>query len=267
MLRADWRSAGTWSFVAEGKDRNLTSQAVQVWTQVVIERVDRAVQAAQQAIQIDYSLEATAQERAQVQGRRQQLLAGKERLLDWWEAVSDQPLDQPVSATERWRVLAIVSGLATFTPAWQTVLAEAPAPAGSVQDYQQWVEQVRQLIDAESESLAARAGQIEVSRERYLQEYALQVKASLGLSPNLLIQGTVGLAGPEQPVIEMLRPTGTLVLVGGILGLLAWLYWLIWVTGRYGARRKPLPASSPAAPTPDQGKEGQTSAGNQAETL
>lgn len=251
MLRADWRSAGTWSFVAEGKDRSLTSQAVKVWTEVVIEQVDDAVQAAQQAILIDYSLEKAAEEGMQIQRRHQQLQAGQERLLDWLEAGADHPADQPIAAAERWQALAIVSGLATFTPAWQAVLAEAPAPNRSVQDYRQWLEQVRQLIDEEDRALAERAGQIEASRAQLMQDYALQTKASLGLSPNLQVQGTVGLAGSEQPSIETLRPTGTLVLVGGILGLLAWFYWLIWNIGRAGIWRKP----PPAIPSADQGDE------------
>lgn len=252
MLRADWRSAGTWSFVAEGKNRTLTAQAAEVWTQVVIEQVENAIQAAQQTILTDQALETAAREQMQIQRRRQQLLSGQERLQDWRESVAGQAIDQPLLSADRWKVLAIVSGLATFTPAWQKVLAEAPAPQSSGQTYQQWIDQVIEIIGEENEALAEALGQIEVSRSQLMQDYAAQAKASLGLSPNLQVQGMVSPAGPDQAAIETLRPTGTLVLVGGILGMLAWFYWLVWKVGQSGLWRRRLSAASLTVTTPSQ---------------
>lgn len=222
MLRADWRSAGAWSLVAQSPERDRADQAVQTWSRVAVERVEGAVLAAQQAILLDQQLQTLADEQERTQARLQQLNGGQAGLRLKLEALLAEESSAPLELVESWETLGLVSGLADFSVLWQSTLAAQPAQPATAEELRQWLALVDQVIIQERRSLLERAGQIEAERLRLVDEYARQMNLSLGLSPNLEIQNL------ESLPLESLRPTGALVGVGGLVGLLAWLYAAFW---------------------------------------
>ncbi len=62
ILEADWRSAGTWSLIANSPDSDLAEQASSTWSAVVVERVRVAIESARQTFVIDQDLQAISEQ-------------------------------------------------------------------------------------------------------------------------------------------------------------------------------------------------------------
>jgi hypothetical protein len=151
--------------------------------------------------------------------RRRQgtLTASQVSLQDWLEHSTGLPQDQPLSPVEKWRVFSVTSALALDDPAWRTLLENQPDADASPQAYRDWVSQVLGQVDLELAALPSRLAALEQEREALEEQYSEESALSLGLSPNIEIEqfGT--------PDSRIFRPTTTLILVGGFVGLLLWL--------------------------------------------
>lgn len=218
MLKAEWRSAGTWSLIANHIDPQRTAQAVQAWSEVAVTRVRLAVLAAQNTFQIDQQLDAITQQRAQAGVRRAMLQGTSTRLLAWQTSATNLPQNQPLEAAELWRVLAFITPVADYTPDWMALLNEQPDPSALPTDYIAWIDHAVAQINTESSLLDILIHELEGQQTELAIQYTAAFKDSLGLSPNLEIQN-IQLITPR-----LIRPVGTLILLGGLIGLLAWIF-------------------------------------------
>lgn len=230
MLDADWRSAGTWSLVANHPDPERASEVVQDWSDVSIARVQAAILAAQKTFQLDQELDAVTQLRIHAGARRSLLQDTSASLLAWQEFSVGLPANQPLEPTERWRVLALITPVADFTPAWMALLDAQPDPSGLPADYMLWIDQVTAHINAEKSALAGQVRRLEQQQTDLAIRYTLTSKDSLGLSPNLEIQ-SIQFVAPRA-----IRPTGTLIILGGIIGFLLWIFIQLAQIGRAAAQ-------------------------------
>lgn len=226
ILGADWRSAGTWSLVANHPDPGRASEAAQVWSDVSIARVKAAILAAQETFQLDQELDAVTQLRIQASTRRSLLQDTAASLLTWQELAAGLPADQPLEPTERWRVLAYLTPVADFSPAWMSLLDAQPALSGLPADYMIWIDQITAHINAESAELAQQIHRLEQQQTDLAIRYTLTSKDSLGLSPNLAIQ-SIQFVAPK-----VIRPVGMLIILGGLIGFLIWVFIQLTQVGR-----------------------------------
>jgi hypothetical protein len=227
MLKAEWRTAGTWNLMANNAQPERAVQAAKAWGDVVVPQVKEAVMASRQTFMIDQDLQATAEEQLQSTLRQQELESTRDALQEWIAAAQKLPGSQPLEPAERWRLLGMVTRLARYTPGWMAALQDQPSPEAPPGDYSPWIGQITAYIDTELEALEQRLAFLEAEQSRLSEQYSIASDKSLGLSPNLEVESVDLIA------TRIVRPTVTLVLVGGIVGLLIWvLIQLVMITRR-----------------------------------
>jgi hypothetical protein len=222
MLDAQWRTSGNWDLIAQYSDEEMASQAAAAWSKIAVEQSRSAVNASRDAIYTDQELQ-SVREAALQAGMRQQLLQKATAALENWQKTILQPVagqatEQavPLPADKRWQLLALVTSLAQFNPAWQTILAAQPAPEAPSSAYTTWLEQVKAQIDTEISTLDQQQAGLKDQQGQLEARYTALADSSLGFAPTLEFDG------PRQQTTTRLRPTGMLILIGGIVGLLGW---------------------------------------------
>jgi hypothetical protein len=231
LLDTDWRTAGEWSLSVSHPDQDRARQALEVWSALAVERARAAVSSARNTFMIDQELEQTAGDLFTAQQRLQALTASRKSLQVWLEESAGLPADQPLLPAERWQVFSAAASLALDDPVWRAILASQPSADAHPDAYRSWVAQVLEQIDLEIGVLPGRITTLEAQRDALKDKYSLESANSLSLSPNIEIQEV----GPV--TTQVIRPTTTLILVGGVIGLLGWLLIeLIRITRRAQAR-------------------------------
>lgn len=218
QLRAEWRSAGKWSLVAEDQDAELAAQAAETWGETVYERVAVAVDAARELITTDSKVEMVINNRDKTQLRLRQLETTRDQLESWMVTAQELPANEQIEVDERWQVLELVTNIALFEPYWMDVLENQPGDLASRIEYIEWIGLVLSKIEVEIPGLQASIEHLANEQTALEQQYTEQFALSLGLSPNLEFERVeIAPAGKIQPV-------GLLTLLGGICGLLVWLF-------------------------------------------
>ena len=228
MLEAEWRSAGTWSLVAESPEETYATQAVEAWRQVTLTFVLDAVQSAQEMIMVDEELQLTLKDQLETRSRWEKLTQTKSDLETWMESAQASDKDQPLNPVERWVVLSMVTNAADFSQEWHSILKMQPEVDDPEQAYIDWATMILNTIESEVSSLENHGEILEGKREALEAQYTALSKESKGLSPNLVIEGF------DNAATKRLRPTGVTTLLGGLIGLLGWiLFQLVRITRRF----------------------------------
>jgi hypothetical protein len=231
ILQADWRSAGKWSLVSESSSPKQAVQASRAWSQVVVKRVGEAIQSAQDMLRLDIQMQAITENQVQMDMRLAELNEMKASLPGMRQAIAGMLPGQALEPLQRWQALSLITQLADFSPAWMALLAGQPGPDALPEAYLSWLDQAGAMVDSELPVLQGQMDDLEQERVSQQVEYTRQSNSSLGVSPNLVIEGISG--APTE--VSILRPNGLLTLVGGILGLLAWLMTrLVQISSRAG---------------------------------
>jgi hypothetical protein len=231
LLDTDWRTAGEWSLSVSHPDQGRARQALEAWSNLALERAQVAVSAARDTFIIDQELEQIAGDLFSAQKRLQALAASRAVLQSWQQKLRAYPEGQSLLPAERWQIFSAAASLALDDPAWRTILANQPSADSAVRAYRIWIPQVLQQIEQEMNALPDQITMLEEQRDALKEKYSSESANSLGLSPNLEFQQI----GPVST--QVLRPTTTLILVGGFVGLLVWIFvGLIRITRRVQAR-------------------------------
>jgi len=217
ILGAEWRSAGTWSLVAETSSPERAEQAVRTWSEIAVKRVQDAVQSAQQAAMIDEELQSLIEEFLQVRTRKETLKTSRDALKGWADTAQRPTKNVPLDPIERWKVESIAASTAQFTPGWMALLDEQPDENAPSEAYIEWIDQISVTIDNELSLIELRSKRLNAERSQLESQYSQVYKSSLGLSSNVVIEGLQNIPS------KRLKPTGNLVLIGGIIGLSSWI--------------------------------------------
>ena len=226
MLEAEWRSAGTWSLVAETSSPERAEQAVRAWSEIAVLRVQDAVQSAQRTAMIDEELQSVIEELLQVRTRKEILKTSQDALQEWVDVVQGPAKNEPLDPIERWKVESIAAGTAQFTPGWMALLDEQPDENAPAEAYIEWIYQISSAIDTELTLLEPRRKRLNAERSQLEGQYSQVSKSSLGLSPNIVIEGLQNIP------LKRLKPTGNLVLIGRIIGLSSWIFLQLVIISR-----------------------------------
>ncbi len=214
MLAIEWRSSGTWSLIANPPDSRSAQQAARAWSDVVVELVPQAVNAARDTFRIDQQLQANEDALLQATLRQRDLASAGQTLQGWQNAAQKEPPDSAVAPAQRWQLLAAVSGLADFSPAWMDILHSQPGTDAKAQAYLDWIAQTLPFLESEKEALRQRLVYLNQQQVDLAEQYAQASQKSLGFSPNIEIQRK-----EDHKPLKM-RPESTLILVGAVTGLL-----------------------------------------------
>lgn len=226
MLHAYWRNAGKWHLVAENRNSRRAIQMVSVWQQVVLERVNRALHEAQTMIRLDQQMQALAAQQALASARLAELQRSLQTLQAQQESLSTSPPTQMLEQNQRWSIWQNLVQ-AELGAAWLDPAEKFPAMEEPVEKYGPWMEQAKLLLESEITSLNTQVEALQKEQITLSSEYELSLHNNLGLSADLQVDSVT----TDPPQITMVRPTGLLMLVGGLLGLGSWLaQWAIRIT-------------------------------------
>jgi hypothetical protein len=222
MLRVYWRNVGKWRLVAENRDYKRAIQAVNAWRDVVVQKVQLAVNNSEEVLVLDSQLKSNANAQTELTARLAELTQVQQSLQSWREAASQWPTGQPVSEQQRLQLLAPLQATG-FPEAWTPILAAFPAQDALPADYLGYLENVTAPLEQEIQQIQAQIDALEQERASLAIHYEDASKKSRGFSANLDVEKI----SDALPQVTVIRPTARLALVGGLLGLVAWL--IVWV--------------------------------------
>ncbi|MBL7163397.1 MAG: hypothetical protein ISS57_12385 [Anaerolineales bacterium] len=219
QLRGSWRNAGRWHLAAEASTPELAIQAVESWAEVIDERMNDGIIHSRELVAIDTSLVSTADELTDHLVRFQALSQVKSDLEDARPVLEDNPPDEPWGAYDHWRLISQTTRAADWDPGWGAVLDAYPAPQALPAEYLLWMARALAMVESDLEVLPERIEYLEALHETLSEQYAETAEKSLGLSAAM----DIDLSEEVSPQIEDVRPSGSLMLVGGFLTVIAWL--------------------------------------------
>jgi hypothetical protein len=214
MLETEWRSSGTWSLIANHRNSHFAQQAAKAWSEAVVELVVQAVTAARDTFRIDQKLQSNEDAILQATLRQRELYSVQNDLQEWQRKAQDNPTESAVDPAQRWQLLATVTRLADYSPAWMNVLNTQPGAEAKTQAYLDWIDQTLPLLETEAESMHQRIVFLNQQQIELATQYSQASQKSLSFSPNIEIQRKEDLTPLK------IRPSSTLILVGAITGLL-----------------------------------------------
>ena len=176
---------------------------------------------------VDQQLQSNSDAILRASSRIELLKEAKNALQAWVVDADALPQDQPLTPTQRSRILFMTTISAQFTPAWIALLEKQPTEIAGPPEYLVWIEEIFIYIEEEVPLLEKSISQLEMDRQGLSDAYAIQAQMSLGISPNLTIEGF------EEIPPQQLHSTGLWILIGSIVALFIWvLTQLIRITKR-----------------------------------
>ena len=222
MLKVNWRNAGKWRLVAESDDPSRAAQALTVWHDTVIKNVQNAVGEAQNTLALDTQLQSFSSDQTRAISRLAELIQLRETVATHLKTASAWPEDYQPSQDEHWELWYPVAQ-ADLEKAWEPLLDVFPIDGSPASSYIDWLIQTTIVLDQDIWTLEAQSKALQVQINETSARYKDASNKSFGLSGNLQVE-KIRRRPPEQYAV---RPTGLLILVGGILGLLLWI--ILWL--------------------------------------
>ncbi len=220
MLRAEWRTAGKWSIIATHGEAKRASQASQAWSDAIVKRTNKYINAAQDMTFIDIQMQEAAQDAGTAQSRLAVLRRAAQLVKDYQQDLHKAPDDQPLNGLLRSQVLSLAGLLADYSPSWQALLSKQPAADARPEVYLDFLDQLTPLIANDKILMEARVKQRTDDYEELSTNYVRAAKESRGLAVNLDVEG---LDPDLAPVVTRVRPLGIFILAGALLGMCVWI--------------------------------------------
>jgi hypothetical protein len=217
MLADEWRTTGAWSLNANNPNPKHAQQAASAWAEVSLNMIAQAVQAARRTFMVDQQMQSASDERLRASNRQKDLTSTIEALKEWQLDQAAKDPNQPLETKARWKLLATVTNVAEFTPAWTQALDSAPSMKAPLSAYGDWIAQLIPLMDQEISTMQDHMAEMDKERISLAQQFDQEQRLSLSFSPNIEVLKRL------DRDTRVIRPTLTLILVGSIIGLLAWL--------------------------------------------
>ncbi len=222
-LHVYWRNAGKWRLVAKGDDRLRVAQAVTIWQDIIVDRVNQAVLAAEGLMSLEKEIDGLSLSLAQIAARNVELDYLNQTLLARRESLLQNASSKPLNENDRWSIWQPVAQ-ADLGTVWSTLSESFPASDAPLQDYLTWIDRASSALAQEIQSIEAQEENLEKEKLELANIYAQTSDTSLGLSENLEVEKIT----TDVPQFSSIRPTSTLILIGMLLGLISWIgYWLV----------------------------------------
>jgi len=218
-LHGSWRNAGRWHLTAEFSEAEASQEAVETWGGVIDEHLSEAISHARQVVVLDTSMVALADQLTDLQVRQQALTQVQIDLAEARRDLESGAANEPWGSYSQWHLLSQATLAADWNPGWVDLLEDYPAPEALSNEYLVWVERAISLVDADLAALPAQIATMEEQYNTMAEQYAEEVAQSMALSAAIDIELPAGIRSQ----VELVRPSSTLMLVGGLLGVLAYL--------------------------------------------
>jgi len=221
-LHVYWRNAGKWRLVAENRDPRRATEAVTVWQDVVVEHVHQAVQESQQALLFDLQLRALEEKRNQIVIQTEEVKHLRGSIQSWLEQEKPTKATSPVPQSSHLRLWHFAQ--VDLVPGWEAIQRVFPSEGASYKKYADWAAKAIPLLDQKIEILESQAKELERESGNKANQLFEASQKSHGLSATLNVDKVSELRAEEM----ITRPTGTMMLVGSLVGLFSWL--ALWIS-------------------------------------
>jgi len=226
-LDTEWRTSGIWSLSANDPNPERAKQLVQTWSSIGLQIVKHAIQSSRDLLALEELKEELSMELIGAHVEQQELTRVFGELSDWEDIISNLPKKDPLESPDRIKLLSTVSMLINLDPTLGTLQSEAPGVEAQASDYLPWITRIRSLVSIQLAEVEENIIQLELELDKLSRNYSSRMENSLGLSPNLEIQDH------ELMPVRNIRPSTTLIIVGGMIGLFTWVFiQLILITQR-----------------------------------
>ena len=213
-----WRSAGTWRMVAEGPDPQRAADLAEAWRAAVFEQSNQAIQASQQLYQLDLMLQAIEAEIVETQARQAELAELGGALLAFSQRLEQALAESELTLAERWELMRLAGNAAGFDKGWLDLLDGIPAAGSPAEAYLPWIDRLIEAVDLELEFTPSRLEALESQREAAFSQWEEAYEMGHGLAATL----TVEIPTETAPEVEIVRQSGTAIVVGALVGGLFW---------------------------------------------
>jgi hypothetical protein len=215
-----WRNVGVWHLVVESDEPEMAIQAVDTWGAVIVDEVSAAVDHSKRVVALDIQMTTLAEARLAAEIRQEVLVYAQRELTGWREYLESVQENTVIPAIDHWEILGIVSQTVEWGQPWDRLLDDAPVMGSISGAYKPWLENTLAIIDNELVLLPAKLVVIEETFSDAEMEYKSETAESLGLASTLVVEGIEN----QAPEVEIVRPSGTFSLVGGVIGFLLWIF-------------------------------------------
>ncbi len=219
MLNVNWRNAGKWRLIAEGDNPLRATQAVSVWHNVVVTEIQSATRQAQNTFVYDTHLEVLASKQVELELEILELQKFQVRLKSLQGQIQDSSSQSgDIIKSKGWELEQLILNSSAEFP-WLSQFLEIPVDTAAASMYQEWLKQVNYGAELEKQNLG---NQLNAVKEQYSQtavQYQTASNNSFGLSSNLRVEKLHN----QPPDLYPLRPSGLLILIGGLIGFLLWI--------------------------------------------
>lgn len=216
MLSAQWRSAGTWTLIATHPEAQRAEEAIRAWCEVSLKRISQAIDAARDASSIEQQLQVLAYQIIETSLQLEHLETTLHMAIEWQDSLQSQPQDESLDLLTYQHISSTIAQVADFSPSWLELLRQQPGSDASTKEILTWLASLTSYMEASLDLKKEQIDWLNQERLKLAELFGDASRMSLGLSPNLEVNG-LRYYTPIQT-----RPTITLELIGGIGGLLTW---------------------------------------------
>jgi hypothetical protein len=231
MLAVYWRNVGSWHLAAKHREEIHASQATSAWGDVILERVNYAVDAARESMLLDLQIRAAVAAQAQATAQAATYISHRDVLEGWRTQISVLAADQPLEDTAHTQLWDAAEGINTTTNAALPLETFPPLGADGAA-YLAWLDRGILRLNLQVQEAQAQVEALNASLDDLAAQYDEALQESMGISANLIVEDV----SDRAPLISTQRPTGLFVFIGALLGLIAWA--MIWIA-QIAQRNKP----------------------------
>lgn len=216
-----WRNPGKWKLVVDAKDSETAMVAVEIWGNVILEKVNEAIDHAGDVAALDIQMTSISEDKVELEQRWQNLLYIDNELADWFEDISKMEDNQTIPTLDHWNMLALVSQVVDSNPVWTRIMEDAPAAGTEARLYIEWLGAIQSMITEELEVIPDQIEYLDQSFSSVSAIYKEEISKSFGLASTLVVEKVAD----ETPQVEIIRESADLALIGGVIGFLIWGIW------------------------------------------
>jgi len=214
-----WRNAGVWHLVVDAKDPELAANAVEIWGDVILEFVNKAIEHARQVVGLDIQMTTISESRVDLELQQETLVFIQSELSGIQIELGGMASDQRIPAIDHWKLLALISQVVVNNPGWDNILDDVPEPGSAARSYTSWLEGVLPTVKADLAVIPGKIKILDQSLSTVAEQYEIETAESYGLASTLVVEKMEEV----KPETNIVRKPGTFSLVGSFIGFLIWL--------------------------------------------
>ena len=232
MVSANWRNAGVWHLVANGSTSTQATEAVETWSDVVIELTREAITSSRDLFRLELALRSLNDELVEAQLKQIALEAIRVDLNEILVKLNSSSGDEVFPESDRLELVTITNQFSGLIPGEQSLINGFPQEDAPVSAYVDWLERLNLIIDRELSSIELRIAVLQDEISRISAEWEENLSKASGLSATLNLENRQS----ANTRVEEIRTYSLAALIGALLGLLAWIMVFLVRVTRKGYR-------------------------------